>query len=235
MEVWRSCHWKDKREVRRVESISVSKRPQTRLNWTEKTYVATWRPLKLRIGWEMVLRCSWVYVTLCLSAAALEPRRQWQPPQWVQNCFLQPRSTCISAFCRLDQAVGWDCCAEQGKIPWRGVWRTFKIKAEKRMGETRPAPAAKSSQSCPSMCHPIDSSPHAPLSLGFSRQEYWSGLPLPSLETRPEQISNNTSATPTNSWGGFFFFWELRKRKEDNLRSCGSNLDMETEPTHICK
>ena len=39
--------------------------------------------------------------------------------------------------------------------------------------------AAKSLQSCPTLCDPIE--PHqAPPSMGFSRQEYWSGLPLPS-------------------------------------------------------
>ena len=91
------------------------------------------------------------------------------------------------------------------------------------------AAAAKSLQLCPTLCHPIDSSPpgfplpgilqartlewvassfsdawkwkvkvkslsrsrllatpwtaayQAPLSMGFSRQEYWSGVPLPSL------------------------------------------------------
>ena len=41
--------------------------------------------------------------------------------------------------------------------------------------------AAKSLQSCPTLCDPIDSTPPAPsLSLGFSRQEHWSGLPFPS-------------------------------------------------------
>jgi len=42
------------------------------------------------------------------------------------------------------------------------------------------AAAAKSLQSYPTLCDPIDSSPQAPLSLGFSRQEHWSGLPFPS-------------------------------------------------------
>ena len=40
--------------------------------------------------------------------------------------------------------------------------------------------AAKSLQSCPTLCDPIDGSPQAPLSLRFSRQEHWSELPLPS-------------------------------------------------------
>ena len=42
------------------------------------------------------------------------------------------------------------------------------------------AAAAKSLQSCPTQWDPIDGSPQAPPSLGFSRQEYWSGLPFPS-------------------------------------------------------
>ena len=42
------------------------------------------------------------------------------------------------------------------------------------------AAAAKSLQSCPTLCNPIDGSrPDSP-SLGFSRQEHWSGVPLPS-------------------------------------------------------
>ena len=40
--------------------------------------------------------------------------------------------------------------------------------------------AAKSLQSCRTLCDPIDSSHQAPPSLGFSRQEHWSGLPFPS-------------------------------------------------------
>ena len=38
----------------------------------------------------------------------------------------------------------------------------------------------KSLQSCPTLCNSTDCSPPAPLSMGFSRQEYWSGLPCPS-------------------------------------------------------
>ena len=38
---------------------------------------------------------------------------------------------------------------------------------------------AKSLQSCPTLCNPMDCSLPAPLSMGFSRQEYWSGLPCP--------------------------------------------------------
>ena len=40
--------------------------------------------------------------------------------------------------------------------------------------------AAKSLQSCLTLWDPIDCSPPGSPSLGFSRQEYWSGLPFPS-------------------------------------------------------
>ena len=41
------------------------------------------------------------------------------------------------------------------------------------------AAAAKSLQSCPTLCDP-KAAHQAPPSLGFSRQEHWSGLPFPS-------------------------------------------------------
>ena len=37
-------------------------------------------------------------------------------------------------------------------------------------------------QSCPTLCDPMDSRVTVPLSMGFSRQEYWSGLPCPLLQ-----------------------------------------------------
>ena len=41
------------------------------------------------------------------------------------------------------------------------------------------AAAAKSLQSCLTLCNPRDSSPPGSPSLGFSRQEFWSGLQFP--------------------------------------------------------
>ncbi|CAI9152781.1 unnamed protein product [Rangifer tarandus platyrhynchus] len=38
---------------------------------------------------------------------------------------------------------------------------------------------SKSSQPCPTLCNPWTAAHQAPLSMGFSRQEYWSGLPCP--------------------------------------------------------
>ena len=40
---------------------------------------------------------------------------------------------------------------------------------------------------------PMDCSPPDPLSLGFPKQEYWSGLPLPSLGNLPDPGINVAS------------------------------------------
>ena len=49
------------------------------------------------------------------------------------------------------------------------------------------AAAAKSLQSCPTPCDPIDGSPPGSPVLGFSRQEHWSGLPFPSPMHKSEK------------------------------------------------
>ena len=53
----------------------------------------------------------------------------------------------------------------------------------------------------------------APLSMGFSRQEYWSGLPFPFLGDRPDPETEPTSLTSPALAGGFFTTsatWEAR-------------------------
>ena len=46
--------------------------------------------------------------------------------------------------------------------------------------ESSAAAAAKLLQLCPTLSDPIDGSPPGSPVPGFSRQEYWSGLPFPS-------------------------------------------------------
>ena len=43
-------------------------------------------------------------------------------------------------------------------------------------------------QSCPTSSNPMDCSLPGSLSIGFSRQEYWSGVPLPSLKKMIKEI-----------------------------------------------
>ena len=55
-----------------------------------------------------------------------------------------------------------------------------KAKAPKSNGHV----CAQSRQSYPTLCSPLDK--QAPLSTGFSRQDYWSGLPFPSPGDLPD-------------------------------------------------
>ena len=58
---------------------------------------------------------------------------------------------------------------------------------------------AKSLQSCPTLCDPIDGSPQAPPSLGFSRQEHWNGLPFPSAMHESEKWKGSCSIVSDSS------------------------------------
>ena len=63
------------------------------------------------------------------------------------------------------------------------LWRLIPIAPRciwKGCNITNAAVAAQLLQSCPTPCEPIDGSPPGSPSLGFSRQEHWSGLPFPS-------------------------------------------------------
>ena len=46
-------------------------------------------------------------------------------------------------------------------------------------------------QPCPTLCDPIGFVPHVPLSMGFSKQKHWSGLPFPSQGIFPIQGLNS--------------------------------------------
>ena len=48
----------------------------------------------------------------------------------------------------------------------------------------------------------------APLSMGFSRQEYWSGLPCPPPGDLPDLGTEQTSLKSPALAGGFFITWE---------------------------
>ena len=54
-----------------------------------------------------------------------------------------------------------------------------KVNGSTHMDGNAAAATAKSLQSCPTLCNPRDGSRAGPLSLGFSRQEHWRGLPFP--------------------------------------------------------
>ena len=59
-------------------------------------------------------------------------------------------------------------------------------------------------QSCPALCDPMNCTRQVRLSMGFPRQEYWSGLPFPSPEDLPD--AGITPSSPALA-GGFFTIW----------------------------
>ena len=72
-------------------------------------------------------------------------------------------------------------------------------------------------QSCPALCHPMAcSSPPGSLSMGFSRQEYWSGFPFPS----PGDLLDSDWSWVSCMAGRFFTIWAtgetLISAKEEN-------------------
>ena len=68
-------------------------------------------------------------------------------------------------------------------------------------------------KSCPTLANPWTAACQAPLSMGFFRQEYWSGLPFPSprdlpnpgIETRSPAFQ--ADSLPTELWGKPPFSW----------------------------
>ena len=64
---------------------------------------------------------------------------------------------------------------------------------------------AKSLQSCPNSATPWTVAHQAPLSMGFSREEYWSGLPSPSPGDLPDPQIEPASLTSPALAARFFY------------------------------
>ena len=57
----------------------------------------------------------------------------------------------------------------------------------------------------PTLCNPMDCSPPGLLSMGFPRQEYWTGLPFPPLGDLPNSGTEPASPASPALAGGFFY------------------------------
>ena len=89
----------------------------------------------------------------------------------------------------------WECKLIQIQPLWKTVQRFLKNLGIKPPYDPAipllgiyPAAAAKSRQSCPTLCDPHTWQSTRLLSLGFSRQKYWSGLPFPSPVHESEKL-----------------------------------------------
>ena len=76
-------------------------------------------------------------------------------------------------------------------------------------------------KSCPTLVTPWTVALQAPLSMRFSRQEYWTGFPFPT----PEDLPDSGTETASLESPAFFYHcasWEAHSRLTDTSQSPGS-------------
>ena len=107
-------------------------------------------------GWSLL--CSLETITTLLvgyaaAAKSLQSRPTVQPHRWQPTRLPHP----------------WDSPGKNTGVGYHFLLQCIKVKSESEVA-----------QSCLTLCAPRTAAYQAPPSMGFSRQEYWSGLPLPS-------------------------------------------------------
>ena len=70
----------------------------------------------------------------------------------------------------------WDSLGKNTGVGCHFLLQCMKVKSQSEVA-----------QSCPTLSDPMDCSLQASPSVGFSRQEYWSGVPLPSPKDSLEE------------------------------------------------
>ena len=125
--------------------------------------------------WKLKSTIYYLFQATSAEGAPLSQSLGWQEPNFDNSQLTNPDGfhrdqllPKIPAFCNFHFLN----CAKVSNIPKLSIL-SFSLKKKKKKQF-----AAKSLQSCSTLCDPIDGSPPCSPSLGFSRQEYWSGLPF---------------------------------------------------------
>ena len=79
-------------------------------------------------------------------------------------------------------------------------------------------------KSCLFLCDPMDCSPQATLSMGFPRQEYWSGLPCPPPGDLPTQGSNPHPLCCISCVAGRFFTTKPPAKPKNYMKSVWNHV-----------
>ena len=102
------------------------------------------------------------------------------------------------------------CCSPWGRKETDRTWRLNNYNTVKRSNvpsdsttTLREGGGGAVAKSCPTLVTPRTVARQAPLSTGFSRQEYWSGLPFPSPGDRPDPGIKPASPLSPELAGGF--------------------------------
>ena len=103
----------------------------------------------------------------------------------------------------------------KNKVGCHFLLQCMKVKSESEVA-----------QSCPTLSDPMDYSLQAPPSVGFSRQEYWSGVPLPSpqqphsryyfihfFQVRKLRCRRSSAHNPRGTKPGFFKIFKFFKKR----------------------
>ena len=92
-------------------------------------------------------------------------------------------------------------CVESGL--WGFAAKSQDVTAQNLLGHTGMCGAVSVTQTCPTLCNRVTVARQAALSVGFSRQECWSGLPypppgdLPDLGIEPRSPALQADSLPT--------------------------------------
>ena len=96
----------------------------------------------------------------------------------------------------------WDSPGKNTGMGCHFLLQCMKVKSESEVA-----------QSCPTLSDPMDCSPPGSSSMGFSRQEYWSGLPLPFLIGRALVLkSESLVINPCHLFSTNILFLDLKNR-----------------------
>ena len=102
----------------------------------------------------------------------------------------------------------WDSPGKNTGMGCHFLLQCMKVKSESEVA-----------QSCPTLATPWTAAHQAPPSMGFSRQEYWSGVPLPSLicVEYPKGFPGGSSVKNPPAVGSTQETWVLSPGQEEPL------------------
>ena len=100
----------------------------------------------------------------------------------------------------------WDSLGKNNGVGCHFLLQCMKVKSESEVA-----------QSCPTLRDPMDCSPPGSSIHGFSRQEYWSGVPLPSPKRnyRRQKLDMETVVTGclfSQTRDSLFLFWKTANK-----------------------
>ena len=104
----------------------------------------------------------------------------------------------------------WDSPGKNTGVCCHFLLQCMKVKSEREV-----------TQSCPTLSDPWTAAHQAPPSMGFSRQEYWCGVPLPSLRKhqhllKNQSVENNTvPLAPQRNWQPW-----IKREGQEFLKFC---------------